>query len=302
MYKLPVWNTIGTCYRSIWAERLSWLMIALLITGISVAKPFLSLVSNLGLPVVIELIADGRLDVASPELARPEPVWPIAYGVLSALVIALIVTRHEHYLLGRSEQLFAGNLGYREFFKRSLVIGVAGFFLFYVVGAVVVGIGEPLVGLYSDNPKKMFYIWPVIALSILGLIVLVVLLVLLTRLFPALPAAAIRDANVTLGKSFALTRGNGFRLTGILLFGALLPFWGIWFLFVTAIFGIAMRVQEDPLLASIDFGSSATMHLVFPILSEFFWMLGIAVAVLLNSASYRLLRGNVSLDQETPVA
>ncbi len=315
MYELPVWNTIGTVYRFIWTERMSWLKFAAVLVALSIVGPFLLLIPTLGLAGVLELISGGE------PTAAQETTMGIGLGIVVlvfvvayiALMITFMVAWHRHYLLdpraSSIRELFVWKRRHWLFFGRCVLLGILAIILFFAAAAVIGPILSPILGIFTGASSQPsfgsqmptfsagMFVAPLIFMAVLATVVLFFTCFLLL----SLPSAAIEDREITLRNAVRLSKGNRFNMTWVIWFGSFLPFWGIPAVLQIVLLSAAISGHDDAFQqmgAMAEAQSTFTMTVVYPIFSTFFSMLGLAIGVSLLSASFRRLRDNVPL--ETP--
>ncbi|MDP6428608.1 MAG: hypothetical protein QGH73_00715 [Rhodospirillales bacterium] len=266
--KLPVWGTMTHTYRFFWAERRQFWLLAL---------PAIAVVSLLSALADWSVITanSGRIDALSQRSRLQElPLSAIILTLVATVAgiwayVCYSVAWHRSYLVPGEQVTIGSCYLWRArqgrflwtLIKVALITALA-WIPASIVFVIVAGFGAWSAGgggFSAQGPGVLM------AMALIGLLIAVVY----ARLAVLLPAAAVDDV-MTIGRVWALTRGNGWRLLGIVILVSI-PI-GIVLVPVSIFFGLASMTTPDygPLTTSL------VQHLLVQFLSYIYIAVGIS--------------------------
>lgn len=294
MYTLQVWETIGDCYRFIWAERRAWFDYVLApVVAISVI-PLLLMWAFLGtfqLPLGPNGMPDFETSGGSI-VAAMALIWLL----MLVIYVSFAVAWHRRFLLGpdvtSAGELFSWQRRHWAFVWRGVLVALLAFAIAFAIGfavSIVLGIVGSILASGGNSGAGLFLG------GIAWIAMTLVIFALMAGPLLVFPATAVEDEEFTIRSGWQIASGNRWRMVGIYLFGAFIPVFIIQILLALALGGGIMAMMDpesaDTIHQSFSFG------LVLNLISNAIYFLGVAIGVSMLSIMYRRLRDNVTLEQ-----
>jgi len=289
MYKLPVWETIGTCFRFVWAERRAWFDYVLIpVVAISVIPLLLmwALLGTFQLPLGPSGLPDMQ-NSGGAILGAMFLIWLLIVVIYASFAVAW----HRRFLLGPDRtsprELFTWQRRHWAFVWRGVLITLMAIAIGFAIGFVVsilLGIVGGILHAGGNTSAGIFLggiSWFAMMLLIFALMVGPMLV---------FPATAIEDEEFTIGSGWRIASDNRWRMVGIYLFGVFIPVFIVQFLLLLALGGGIMAMDPN---AADTVHDSFSFGLVLNLISNAVYFLGVAIGVSMLSIMYRRLRDNV---------
>ena len=289
MYKLPVWQTIKEGLGFIWTENRAWFDYALIPIIVATAAPMLIGLLLIGKPI-IGLASEAEASNLFENLGLRFFVVIGLSALFSAwLYVAFAVAWHRRYLLGpqntsarellqwsRRHWIFVGR-GVGYFLLVAAVLVPLVFVLNLILGSLIIGLGPAGPVLV---PVLVIALFTFFFIQIVGLSLV-------------FPAAAIEDSELGLIAAWTISKGNRWRMIGIILVGTFIPTFIIQFVLLAIVAAITVAVGM-----TVDSSAtpSVSAAIIIELVAQAISFLGIAIGVSMLSIMYRRLRDNVPLE------
>jgi len=290
IYILPVWETVGDCYRFIWAERRAWFDYVLgPVFAVSVI-PLLLMWIFLGtfqIPLGPTGLPDIERSGGSP-LGMIFLIWFLMIGVYVSFAVAW----HRRVLLGpdhtSARELFSWQRRHWTYAGQCILILLLSIMVGIVIGFLVSIPLEIVAGVLSaqgGNPANLVALaaltWIAAALAAFAIMAGPML---------AFPATAIDDTELGIRAGWKLARGNRWRMVGVYILGVFIPVLIVQVLLIGLI-GSGLSTMEPESLEGVR--QSFSFSLIINLISNAVYFLGVAIGMSMLSIMYRRLRDNV---------